>query len=65
MASRARNNTCKTKRKDLLESTSVVPAKYPSKVKLKLLTTLECQRWGGIMRTMVSEGIGALIAVES
>ena len=31
-----------TKRKDLIESTDVVPAKYPSKVKLELLTTLEC-----------------------
>ena len=32
-----------TKREDLEESTGVVPAKYPPKVKLKLLTTLECQ----------------------
>ena len=31
-----------TKRKDLTESTGVVPAKYPSKVKLELLATLEC-----------------------
>ena len=31
-----------TKRKDLTESTGAVPAKYPSKVKLELLTTLEC-----------------------
>ena len=31
-----------TKRKDLTESTGVVPAKYPPKVKLELLTTLEC-----------------------
>ena len=41
-ASRARNNTYKTKRKDLTESIGVVPAKYPPKVKLELLTTLEC-----------------------
>ena len=41
-------NTCSqwhlhnTKRKDLTESTSVVLGEYPSKVKLELLTTLEC-----------------------
>ena len=35
-----------TKREDLIESTGVVPAKYPPKVKLKLFTTLECQSWG-------------------
>ena len=32
------------KREDLAESTSMVPAKYPPKVNLELLTTLECQR---------------------
>ena len=31
-----------TKREDLTESTDVVLAKYPLKVKLELLTTLEC-----------------------
>ena len=31
-----------TKREYLTESTSVVPVKYPLKVKLELLTTLEC-----------------------
>ena len=31
-----------TKREDLIGSTDVVPAKYPSKVKLELLITLEC-----------------------
>ena len=41
----AQNNTCKMKRKDLTEGTSVVPAKYPPNVKLELLTTLECQKW--------------------
>ena len=30
------------KREDLAESIGVVPAKYPLKVKLELLTTLEC-----------------------
>ena len=30
------------KREDLVESTSVVPAKYPPKVKLELLATLKC-----------------------
>ena len=37
-----RNSTCTIKREDLTENTSVVPAKYPLKVKLELLTTLEC-----------------------
>uniref|UniRef100_A0A7N2R767 Cytochrome P450 n=1 Tax=Quercus lobata TaxID=97700 RepID=A0A7N2R767_QUELO len=31
-----------TKREDLAENTGVVPAKYPPKVKLELLTTLKC-----------------------
>ena len=35
-----------TKREDLTESTGVVSAKYPLKVKLELLTTVECQNWG-------------------
>ena len=34
------------KREDLTESTYVVPAKYPPKVKLELFITLECQSWG-------------------
>ena len=34
-----------TKREDLTESTGVMPAKYPPKVKLELLITLECQSW--------------------
>ena len=29
-------------KKDLTESTGVVPAEYPPNVKLELLTTLEC-----------------------
>ena len=36
------NSTYTIKREDLTKSTSVVPAKYPPKVKLELLTTLEC-----------------------
>ena len=32
-----------TKREDLTEGTGVVSAKYPLKVKLEFLTTLECQ----------------------
>ena len=31
-----------TKREDLIKSTTVVPAKYPLKVKLEQLKTLEC-----------------------
>jgi len=34
-----------TKKEDLAESTDMVPAKYPPKVKLEFLTTLECQSW--------------------
>ena len=30
------------KKEDLIESTDVVPAEYPLKVKLELVTTLEC-----------------------
>ena len=32
-----------TKREEITESTGVVPAKYPPKVKLEFLTTLEYQ----------------------
>ena len=40
---RNRDDTCTIqKRKDLIESNGVVSAKYPPKVKLELLTTLEC-----------------------
>ena len=36
------NNICTVRREYLTESIGVVSAKYPSKVKLELLTTLEC-----------------------
>ena len=40
---RDHNDTCTTqKEEDLAESTVVVPAEYPPKVKLELLTTQEC-----------------------
>ena len=35
-----RNNTCIIKKEDLAESTGVVPAKYPPKVKLELFSQL-------------------------
>ena len=35
-----RNSTYTIKKEDLTESTGVMPAKYPPKVKLELLTTL-------------------------
>ena len=38
----SKKGTCTIKREDLTESTGVVPAKYPPKIKLELLTTLEC-----------------------
>ena len=34
------NDTCTTKRNDLAESTGVVPAEYPPKVKLELVSLL-------------------------
>ena len=34
------------KREDLIESTGVMLVKYPLKVKLELLTILECQNLG-------------------
>ena len=52
-------------REDLIESTGVIPAKYPPKVKLEFLTTLKCQNWEWIMYTLVSEGFGAFIVVEN
>ena len=39
---RSQQHLHNTKREDLTESIGVVPAEYPSKVKLELLTTLEC-----------------------
>ena len=45
-SSHARNNTCTIKREDLAKSTDVMLAKYPPKVKLEFLITLECQSWG-------------------
>ena len=38
--------TKQKQKKDLTESTGVVPAKYPPKIKLeRISTTLECQSW--------------------
>ena len=48
-----------TKRENLAESTGVVPAKYPPKVKSEFLTTLECQS-GSIMHTLICEVLGFL-----
>jgi len=58
MASRARNNTCITKREDLTKSNGVVPAKYPPKVKLELFTTLECQSWGELCVSYFAKVLG-------
>ena len=57
--SRARNNTCIINREDLTESTGVVSAKYPPKVKLEFLTTLECQS-GSIKHTYFLKVFGFL-----
>ena len=40
-----------------------MPAKYPPKVKLEFLTTLECQSEVN-MRTLISKGIGTFIVVR-
>ena len=46
-SSYVRNNTTYAiKRENPTESTDIVSAKYPPKVKLELFTTLECQNWG-------------------
>ena len=49
-----------TKREDLTKSTGVVPAKYPSKVKLELFTTLECQSWGKLCVPQLVRVLGFL-----
>ena len=49
-----------TKREDLTKSTGVVPAKYPPKVKLELLTTLECQGWGELCVPWLVRVLGLL-----
>ena len=49
-----------TKREDLTKSTGVVPAKYPSKVKLELLTTLECQSQGQLYVPWLVRVLGLL-----
>ena len=47
----AHNNTCTTKRKDLIENTNVVLAKYPVKVKLEYFHNSKVPELGSIMRT--------------
>ena len=42
----SRQNLQNKNKEDLAKSIDVVPAKYPSKVKLeRISTTLECQSW--------------------
>ena len=52
------------KREDLIESTGVVPAKYPPKVKLELLTTLECQSWDELCVPIFWGSLGFYSSVE-
>ena len=52
------------KQKDLAEGTSVVPAKYPQKVKLEIFSQLSSAREGSIMRTFMREGFGSFIVVR-
>ena len=59
-------NLHNTKAEDLKRSTSVVPAKYPPTVKLeKSLVHNSRMLRGKIMRTLICEGIGVFIVVES
>ena len=58
------NNTCTIRKEDLIENTSVVPAKYPPKVKLELLTTLECQSWGELYVPVFWGSLGFYSSVE-
>ena len=58
------NNTCTTKRDDLTESIGVMSAKYPSKVKLELLTTLECQSWSELCILVFWGSLGFYSSVE-
>ena len=52
------------KRENLIESTGMVPAKYPLKVKLELLTTLECQSWGELCGPVFWRSLGFYSSVE-
>ena len=61
----AQNNICATKKEDLIESTSMVSARYSSKVKLELLTTLECQNWGELCLPFFWGSSGFYSSVES
>ena len=60
-----RNNTCIIKKEDQIESTGVVLAKYPLKVKLELLITLECQSWGKLCVSVFRGSLGFYNGIES
>ena len=53
-----------TKREYLTESTGMVPAKYPSKVKLELFTTLEWQSWSKLCLPILWGSLGFYSSVE-
>ena len=63
-SSHTRNNICTIKREYLIESTDVVPAKYPQKVKLEFLTTLECLSWGELCVPVFWGFLGFYSSVE-
>ena len=50
-------------KEDLVESTDVVSAKYPPKVKLENFHNSRVPQLGEIMRTLVCEGFGVFIVV--
>ena len=54
------NSTCTTKRNDLAESTGVVPAKYPPKVKSELFSQLQSAREGELCVPWFVRALGFL-----
>ena len=54
------NNTCTTKRENLIENIGVVPAKYPSKAKLESFRNSKVPELESIMRTCFLKVFGFL-----
>ena len=52
------------KREYLTESTGVMPAEYPPKVKLEFFSQLSNTREWYITRILICKGIGAFIVME-
>ena len=56
----SRQNLRNKEEEDLTESISVIPAKYPPKVKLENFHNSRVPELGKIMHTLISEGFGFL-----